>query len=397
MNKLSQFFGAASVAIAATMAAPHAGAVEPVRIGMSMAKTGDFAPAGVGQLNAYQLWADRVNAAGGLNVAGTKRPVQLVVYDDQSDPGKAAAIYEKLITSDKVDLLLSPWGSPAHFAVVGVLERYKFPMVGSSAASLQIRSIKAKNIWFPTSAIPDVLGAELARMMKAQGVKTAAISTIQLPFPQEIKRFLVPAAEKEGIKIVYNQEYSPGIKDMTGNLSAIKRAAPDAVIALSYPQDSILYLKQAREQNIVAPFQFVAIGPSTAFFSKMFGANLDNIVTLGHWSPHQKAWPKAMPFFEAYSAKYGEAPDYLDVSLAWVSCEILEQAVAKAGLDKDKLRATIASTTFDTINGPVAFDGVQNKLTPAMFLQFQQGGKGQIVYPANLQTAPFQKKTGWQK
>ena len=58
---------------------------------MSMAKTGDFAPAGVGQLNAYQLWADRVNAAGGLNVAGTKRPVQLVVYDDQSDPGKAAA------------------------------------------------------------------------------------------------------------------------------------------------------------------------------------------------------------------------------------------------------------------------------------------------------------------
>ena len=294
MNKLSQFFGAASVAIAATMAAPLASAAEPVRIGLSMAKTGDFAPAGVGQLNAYQLWADRVNAAGGLNVAGIKRPVQLVVYDDQSDPGKAAAIYEKLITSDKVDLLLSPWGSPAHFAVVGVLERYKFPMVGSSAASQQIRSIKAKNIWFPTSAIPDMLGADLAKMMKAQGVKTAAISTIQLPFPQEIKRFLVPATEKEGIKIVYNQEYSPGIKDMTGSLAAIKRAAPDAVISLSYPQDSILYLKQAREQNIVAPFQFVAIGPSTAFFGKMFGANMDNIVTLGHWSPYQKAWPKAM-------------------------------------------------------------------------------------------------------
>lgn len=371
-------------------------AADPVRIGLSMAKTGDFAPAAAGQLNAYQLWADQTNAAGGLNVAGTKRPIELVVYDDQSDPGKAASIYEKLITDDKVDLLLSPWGSPAHFAVVGVLERYKFPMVGSSAASIQIRSIKASNIWFPTSAIPDKLGADLATLMKSQGVKSVAISTIQLPFPQEIKRFLVPAIEKAGIKIVYNQEYSPGIKDMTAGLSAIKRAAPDAVISLSYPQDSVLYMKQAREQNIEAPFQFVAVGPSAAFFAKIFGANLDGVVALGQWSPYQKAWPKALPFFEAYSAKFGEAPDFLDTALAWMSCEILEQAVAKAGLDKNKLRTTIATDTFDTIDGPVAFDGVQNRVTPTMFLQFQQG-KAQIVYPPALQTGEFSKKSGWQK
>ncbi|MGJ7614032.1 amino acid ABC transporter substrate-binding protein [Variovorax sp. GB4R4] len=377
-------------------AAAGSWAAEPVRIGMSMARTGDFAAAGTGQLNAYQLWAEQVNAGGGLDVAGTKRPVELVVYDDQSDPAKASAIYEKLITNDKVDLLLSPWGSPAHFAIVGVLERYKFPMVGSSAASLQIRSIKAKNIWFPTSAIPDALGGELAKMMQAQGVKTAAVSTIQLPFPQEIKRFLVPALEKAGIKVVFNQEYAPGIKDMTASLVAIKSAAPDAVVSLSYPQDSMLYMKQAREQNIQAPFQFVAVGPSIAFFSKMFGANLDGIVTLGHWSPNQKAWPKARPFFDAYKAKYGEAPDYLDVALAWESAEILQQAVAKAGLDKDKLRTALSTGTFDTIDGPVAFDGVQNRLTPTMFLQFQQGS-GQIVYPAAQQTAPFAPKTGWQK
>ncbi|MDM0033694.1 amino acid ABC transporter substrate-binding protein [Variovorax sp. J22P271] len=394
--KLLKVFRMFATGLVLAMAAGSWAAAEPVRIGMSMAKTGAFAAAGAGQLNAYQLWAEQVNAAGGLDVAGTKRPVALVVYDDQSDPAKAAAIYEKLITSDKVDLLLSPWGSPAHFAVVGVLERYKFPMVGSSAASLQIRSLKARNIWFPTSAIPDALGNELAKLMQAQGVKAVAINTVQLPFPQEIKRYLVPAVQGAGIKVVYNEEYAPGIKDMTASMVAIKRAAPDAVISLSYPEDSMLYMKQAREQDIRAPFQFVAVGPSIAFFSKMFGANLDNIVTLGHWSPDQKAWPKAKPFFDTYQAKYGEAPDYLDVALAWVSAEILQQAVAKAGLDKDKLRAAIASGTFDTIDGPVAFDGVQNRLTPAMFLQFQQG-KGQIVYPPSQQTAPFVAKSGWQK
>lgn len=393
MNALARLCRAALVGLALVAASAHA--ADPVKIGLSMAKTGDFAPAGVGQLNAYQMWADEVNARGGLDVAGVKRPVELVVYDDQSDAGKSAAIYEKLITSDKVDLLLSPWGSPAHFASIGVLERYKFPMVGSSAASLQIRQIKAKNIWFPTSAIPDTLGVELAKMMKAQGVKTAALSTIQLPFPKEIKQSLVAAMAKEGIKVVYNEEYAPGIKDMTGSLSTIKRANPDAVIALSYPQDSILYLKQAREQGIAAPFQLVLVGPSAAFFSKMFGANLDGIVTIGHWSPYQKAWPKAMPFFDAYTKRFGEAPDYLDVALAWMSCEILEQAVAKAGLDRDKLRQTISTSTFDTIDGPVAFDGVQNKTTPTMFLQFQ-GGKGQIVWPATTATAPFIKKPAWQ-
>lgn len=384
------------VASALTFAvATHAAAADPVKIGFGISKTGDYAPAAAGQLNAFQLWADQVNAAGGLDVAGTKRPIQLVSYDDQSDPGKAAPIYEKLITNDKVDLLLSPWGSQHHFAVVGVLERYKFPMVGSSAASLQVRSLKASNIWFPTSAIPDTMGAELATMMQAQGVKTVALSTVQLPFAQEIKRFLVPAIEKAGMKLVYNQEYAIGVKDITGSLTAIKQQKPDAVIALSYPQDSILYMKGAREQGITAPFQFVLVGPSTAFFGKMFGdANMEGLVTMGHWSPYQKAWPKAMPFFDAYVKRFNETPDYLDVALAWMSTEILQQAVAKAGLDKDKLRREIATATFDTIDGPVKFDGVQNVTTPTMFLQFQQG-KAQIVYPAGSATAPFVKKAAW--
>ncbi|HCP76291.1 MAG TPA: branched-chain amino acid ABC transporter substrate-binding protein, partial [Pusillimonas sp.] len=86
------------------------------RIGFGISKTGALAPTAAGPLAAYELWKDQVNAQGGLDVAGTKRPVEFVVYDDQSDSGKEAAIYEKLITDDKADLLLSPWGSPNHFS-----------------------------------------------------------------------------------------------------------------------------------------------------------------------------------------------------------------------------------------------------------------------------------------
>ncbi|MEX2408847.1 MAG: ABC transporter substrate-binding protein, partial [Rhodovibrionaceae bacterium] len=221
-----------------------------------------------------------------------------------------------------------------------------------------------------------------------------AINTLQLPFSQEIKQFLMPALEETDIEVVVNEEYAPGTKDMTATLTAIKQAAPDAVLSLSYPPDSILYMNQAREIGIEAPLQLVLIGPTAAFFGQMFGGNLEGIVTVGHWSPVKQEWEKAQPFFDAYKEHSGEAPDYLDSALAYMSLEILQQAVAEVGLDKDKLRSYIADTTFETINGPVDFEGVQNVTTPTMFLQFQDG-EAQIVWPPEAATADFMPKPAW--
>jgi branched-chain amino acid transport system substrate-binding protein len=388
-----------ALALAATLLATTitaASAQEPVKIGYAISKTGPFAPAAHTQLQTYELWADQVLAAGGIDVGGTKRPVKFISYDDQSDFSKAPAIYEKLITDDKVDLLLAPWGTPFHFSVVGILEKYQFPMVGNSAASVTIRDIKPGNIWFPTSAIPDRLAAELVKFLQAQKAKTVAISTLQLPFSLEVKKFLMPALESSGLKVVVNDEYAPDVKDLTATLTKIKQAAPDAVLMLCYPPDGVLYLKGARELGIVSPFQLLLVGPADPFFEKTFGPNLDGIVTMGHWSPFQAKWPKARPFYDAYVKKFNEPPDYLDSALAWMSIEILEQAVKTAGLDKAKIRQAISTETFDTINGPVKFKGVENVITPTMFLQFQKG-QAQIVWPASEATAAFEPKPAWTK
>ncbi len=101
----------AGTAALAGLAAPVL-ANDPVRIGYTIARTGLFAAAAPSQEQAYTLWAEQVNAAGGLDVAGTLRPVEFVSYDDESDPAKAAQLYERLITSDNVDLLMAPWGTP---------------------------------------------------------------------------------------------------------------------------------------------------------------------------------------------------------------------------------------------------------------------------------------------
>jgi branched-chain amino acid transport system substrate-binding protein len=79
-----------------------------------------------------------------------------------------------------------------------------------------------------------------------------------------------------------------------------------------------------------------------------------------------------------------------------MSIEILEQAVKTAGLDHAKISEAIATQTFDTINGPVKFKGVENVITPTMFLQFQKG-EAQIVWPGSEETAKFEPKSGWTK
>lgn len=380
------------LAVAAMLALPFSTqAAEPVKIGYSIANTGLFSKAAPSQVTAYELWAEQVNAEGGLNVAGEKRPIELIWYDDESDPVKSAQIYEKLINEDEVDLLLAPWGTPHHLNIAGVVEQYGFPMVGNTAASVAIREVEPGNIWFPTSAIPDRIGPALVAMLKEEGVGSVGILANVLPFSQENLQFLVPALEVAGIEVKLNESYPPDIKDMTPLLTQLKSADVDAVLALTYPSDAFLYMGQAKELGINAPYQFLLIGPTISAFKDAFGPVADGIMTVGHWAETQDDWPRAKPFYDAYVAKYGHAPDYLDSALAYMSCEILAQAVAEAGLDHDALREAIATGTFETINGPVRFDGVENAVTPTAFLQIQ-GGEMQIVWPKDIATAPVAKR-----
>jgi len=371
-----------------------ANAADPVRIGFSAAKTGLFAGAADGQIKTYELWKDAVNAGGGLDVKGVKRPVEFVFYDDQSDPGKAVQIYEKLITDDKVDLLLAPYGTPAHIAIAGVVERHKFPLVGNTAASVKLRELKPGNVWFTTGQMPDRLAQAITDLLQAKGFKTAALLVNQLPFPLESKSFLIPALQKAGIELKINEEYPPTIKDMTALLANVKAANPDAVIAFAFPADSAIYMNQARELDIKAPFQFLEVGPTEAAFAKQFGDALSGIVTMGHWSPDHEQWHGAKALFEAYEQKYHEPPSYLNTPLVFMSCQILAQAVAKVGLDRDAIRQTIASDTFDTVNGPVKFVGVENVATPAGLLQVQ-GHSMALIWPPSIATADFMPKPPW--
>ncbi|MGH7073429.1 MAG: amino acid ABC transporter substrate-binding protein [Stellaceae bacterium] len=364
---------------------------KPVRLGFSIAKTGIYAAAAQSQLNSYELWKGQLNAMGGLDVAGKRRPIEYVVYDDQSNPAQAAKIYEQLITEDKVDLLLAPWGTPMHIAAAPVVERFKFPLVGNSAASVELRKLKPGYIWFCTADFPDRVARQLALLLKAKNIKSVALIANVLDFTMEVKGFLLPALKEHGIKVLLNEEYPPSLTDMTALLTKVKQAAADGVVALSYPPDSVLYARQAKELSVPAAFQFCLVGPGADFFTKALGAAANGIVAMGQWTPKRNASAEA--FNRAYITRFHQRPDYLDSIEAYDSCQVLADAVKVAGLNRAKLRDAIVKGRFNTIDGPIQFTGIENLVTRTGFLQIQNGSLQQI-WPKEDATGHWQPKKG---
>ena len=262
-------------------------------------------------------------------------------------------------------------------------------MIGNSAASVTLRQLKPGYIWFITPDFPDRLAAQLPLLLKASNIKSIALISNVLDFTKEVKSFLEPALKEQGIEVRVNEEYPPSLTDMTALLSKVKQAAPDGVIALSYPPDSMLYVRTAKELGIASPFQFCLVGPAEDFFHKALGSAAEGIVTMGQWSPKT-----AQAFNDAYIAKFKQLPDYLDSIGAYDSLQVLAQAVKVAGLDHAKLRDAIAHGRFETIDGPIQFTGVENLVTPAGFLQLQDGVPKQI-WPPKEAVAQWQPKKGY--
>ena len=384
----------AAMGVALLAALGSAQAADPIKIGYSISKTGFLAVATSVQDQAYNLWREQVNARGGLDIGGAeRRMVEFVVYDDQSDAGKIPQVYDKLLYDDEVELIMTPYATPLHVAMVGVVEKRGIPTIGNTASSTLIREMGTRYMFW-TWPHPDLFVPVVVDFLESVGVKSAAMLTLQLPVNLEYKKFTLPLLEEKGIELKVNQEYPPDIKDMTTMVSVVKNQGVDAMIGYAYPSDSILYLNKAREMDVTAPVQFLLIGPHVPVFFDMFGSKLDGISTIGFWSPKRAEWQKAKPFHDAYRERWGVIPDYGDTVISYASAEILEAAVAAAGLDYEAMREHLVATTYDTIMGPIRFEKQSNVSTQPGISQIQNGVP-ELIYPPSIATSTFQPKASW--
>lgn len=368
----------------------------PVRIGYAIARSGPWTGgAQVSQEPNYLLWAEQQNAAGGLNVKGVRRPIELISSDDRSDTETVVRTYEKLMGSDKVDLVLPPWGSNANFAVAPLANRFGYPFLAPTALSKRLVDMKLPYFFLLLQQPAPMVGA-LVDMLKANGVKTLACVYVDDLFGLENFAALKAALPGSGITMVEDKSYPGGVKDLSPVLRSIKDKNPDAFVGFTYPPDTILASKQAKEVGFNPKFFYASVGTAFQLYRNvMTPAGAEGVLGMGSWNAKTSAGAKA--YFDAHVKKFGAAkePDRWASGHCWASLEILTNAVAQAGLDRAAIRDYVANTTHKTIVGDIKFTGSENTSTPGTVSQWQNG-EFEVVWPQKVATAALMpNKPAW--
>ena len=395
LSKRTLLKGAAATVSAAAFAPHLLAAQPPVRIGYSMSRTGPWTGgAQVSQEPNYLLWAEQQNALGGLDVKGVRRPIELISSDDRSDTETVVRTYEKLMGSDKVDLVLPPWGSNANFAVAPLANRFGYPFLAPTALSKRLVEMKLP-YFFLLLQQPKPMCEALVDMLKANGAKSVAVIYVDDLFGLENYAALRVALQGSGISMIEDKSYPAGVKDLSPVLRSMKDKNPDAFVGFTYPPDTILASKQAKEVGFNPKFFYASVGTAFQLYRNvMTPAGAEGVLGMGSWNG--KTSPGAKAYFDAHTKKFaGKEPDRWASGATWAGLEIMTAGVAKVGLDKKALRDYIATTNHKTIIGDIKFTGSENTATPGTVSQWQNG-EFEVVWPPALATAKLNpSKSAW--
>ncbi|HEY3910629.1 MAG TPA: amino acid ABC transporter substrate-binding protein [Stellaceae bacterium] len=363
-------FAAAAAFAASITTAGAARAAQPITIGFGMGLTGGLAAAGKSALLAMQIWRDDTNAKGGL----LGRPVKLVYYDDQSNPATVPGIYTKLIDIDKVDFIVSGYGTNliAPAMPVAISNGRLFLGLFGLAVNSEFHYPKYFSM-LPTGPDPKLAFCEpffKVAMAANPKPKTLAVLAEDAEFPKNASEGVRDIAKQDGIKIVYDKTYPPGTPDFTPIVEAIQATNPDMVFVASYPPGSVGMLRAATESGLKTRFFGGGmVGLQYTSVKEQFGPKLNGVVDYDWWIPAPTMqFPGILAFLKEYQAKApSEGVDPLGWYLppfAYANLQVLGQAIESTkSLDQDKIADYIRSHPFKTIVGDITFgkDGEWSK------------------------------------
>ncbi len=373
--------GLAAVLVACTVLLPHAAkAADPIRIGLSVSLTGGVAPIGKQVLAALQIWRDDVNAKGGL----LGRPLELVFYDDQSNPANVPQLYTKLIQVDKVDLLIGPYATNMVAPAIPILMQFHKTTVGilANAANSKFHYGQYFSM-LPTGPDPQKAFAygffQLAAAQKPQPT-TVAIVAADAEFAQNAADGARQTIkEMGGFQIVMDQKYPPTTTDYAPVVRAAQALNPDIVFVAAYPPDSVGIVRAANEIGFTPKmFGGAFIGLLVTPIKVSLGPLMNGIVNNEVFLPAKSL---IFPGTNEVLAKYQEAAKSQGIDpmgwafapLAYAAGQTLAQAVeATKGTDQTAIAAWLHGHPVHTVVGDISFgnDGEWAK-SRVFFTQFQ--------------------------
>jgi branched-chain amino acid transport system substrate-binding protein len=383
-------------------------AAEPIRVGFSMALTGGLAGTGKAALLATQMWAEDVNAAGGL----LGRPVELIYYDDQSSGATVPGIYTKLLDIDKVDLIVS--GYATNLVAPAVPIAMQRGMVLMSLFGLAVNAQFHYDRYFQIVPSGDDPEREFSRgyldlaMSMSPPPRTLAIVGADAEFGRIAMAGARENAAKLGLNVVYGQSYPPGTIDFAPVIRAIQASNPDIVYIASYPPDSVGLVRAAREQRLkTRMFGGGMIGLQYAAVKQQLGPLLNGIVYWDVYVPEPTMdFPGIKDFLVRYQGRAAAAGadllGFYTPPYAYARLQVLAQAIAATqSLDQKAIAAYLHAASFKTLVGDITFGPTGEPADPrALFVQYQgvagndlaqfkEAGKQVILYPPALKSGAF--------
>lgn len=377
---------------------------QPIKIGYSVSLAGDFSDDGHALQKGYELWRDNVNKNGGL----LGRQIQLVSYNDNSDPQQVATNYQKLITSDKVDLLLGPFSTLLTAQAAPVAQKYGFALVEGAGTGKKVFTSNFSTIFGASAPSEFYLGTFaqfILALPAAQRPKSIAYSTVDNPFaiPQvAYGKKLFDAGQMKTVFDNTNKPYPEEQNDVSPIAKQIIAQKADVVIMGTVGvADCVSFLKTFKQQHYNPQAAICTSGPDEGkSFTDALGADSAEgiFVPNAGWYPAIKNYQNDT-FVSTYIAKYGGSEQDINNGTVqgYSAAQVLEQVVTSAKtLDQKKLIAALRSGSFDTLQGPVKFgpDGANTAGVPFLF----QWQKGQLipVYPSSSALAsPEFPKPNW--
>jgi branched-chain amino acid transport system substrate-binding protein len=347
--------GAALISPALVTTRASADAV-PIKIGFGMALTGPLAPNGQQALLGSQIWAEEVNAKGGL----LGRQVQLINYDDQSNPANVPGIYTKLLEVDNADLLLSGYATNMVAPAIPVVMQKNKLLISLFALDANAQFKYPKYFSFiPTSGPTprQALTDGFFQVAAAQSPKpaTIAIASEDAEFARNAADGARANAKQYGFNIVYDKNYPPNTTDFSPIIRAIQAANPDLVVVCSYPLSSVGMALSANELGLKPKmFGGAMVGLQATVFKNKLKSKLNGIVNYENWVPSAKMMAPAASFFQKYQARApGLGIDPLGYYLGgwgYARLQMLQQAIEGAkSIADDKVAAYLRGNTFNTI------------------------------------------------
>jgi branched-chain amino acid transport system substrate-binding protein len=385
----------AACSMSSTQAPPATG--PDIVIGVPNAATGDYNVEGPLSKQGYDLWQDWTNNRGGILVQGVRHKVRLVYQDDQSQPQVSAQIAERMLTEDKVQFLLSPYGSTTTAAVGAVAEQHKVPMVASNAGARQV-FMQGFHYTFGILAPVDLYPAaaldwELSGTPKPTSM---AVLTADDQASMLITKGTMDYATGKGIKIVYYQKYPAGTTNLFTFVQQAKAAKPDLFFNSGHFLEAVAAHKAAKDLGLDAKVFSYAVGPAQPEFVQALGPVADFAVTATPWNPQAKFkadyGPTSVEYVAAFRKKYltDKEPGFVtaDGTAAGLA---LELAIMHAqSLDPEKVRAALASLDANTFYGRLKFDAQGQNTFHNVLVEQVQNGQLMTIWPMELATATGQ-------